>query len=139
MDAARPARYHAFHNRIEEPVRQITTLAFALLLAAGCSGAYDYGTGPSMGGTPGTDSVNVTNNAFGPVTVHPDSNGNVVWTWKSAGVTHNITFEDASAGSGDKSSGTFTKNFAAPGTYRYRCTIHSTAFGNGMHGSVVVP
>lgn len=122
-------------------MKHMTALTFALLLAAGCSGAYDYGTGPSMGGGGGTasDSVAVTNNAFGPLTAHPDANGNVVWTWTNGSVTHNITFEDPITGSGDRSTGTFTAHFAAAGTYRYRCTIHSTAFGNGMHGSVVVP
>lgn len=114
-------------------------MSIALLLTAGCSGANGYGTGPTMGGGAPSDSVSVVNNSFSPSTVHPDSNGNVVWTWASGGVVHNVTFEDAIAGSGDKGSGSITRNFATPGTYRFRCTIHSTAFGNGMHGSVVVP
>lgn len=136
--AARP-RYDAFHFLLEDHVRQLTTLTFALLLATACSSANGYGTGPSMGGAPGPDTVSVVNDAFTPSTIHPDGSGNVVWVWNSGGVTHNITFEDAITGSGDKSSGTFSKNFATPGTYRFRCTIHSTAFSNGMHGSVVVP
>lgn len=112
----------------------------ALLALAACGYSNDgYGGGPSMGGGNGTDSVVVSNNAFTPATVHPDIAGNVKWVWKSGGVTHNVTFENAINGSGDKSSGTFTVPFTTPGTYRFRCTIHSTAFGNGMHGTVVVP
>lgn len=139
MDGGVPPRYDGIHQRSEDHVRHITTLSIALLLTAACSGANGYGTGPTMGGGAASDSVSVVNNAFSPSTVHPDSSGNVVFVWASGGVTHNVTFEDASAGSGDRSSGTFTKHFATPGTYRFRCTIHSTAYGNGMHGSVVVP
>lgn len=113
-----------------------TTLCILALALGACS--YDnggYGGGPS--GSTGNDSVTVGSASFSPITVHADSTGTVVWTW-ATGVTHNITFEDAIAGSGDKNSGTFSHTFANPGTYRYRCTIHSSAFGSGMHGSVVV-
>ena len=108
--------------------------AAALLSACGSS----YSTGPSGGGTVGHDSVTVGNASFSPKNVAPDDTGLVVWTWNSGGVQHNITFEDAIAGSGNKTSGTFSHVFTTPGTYRYRCTIHSAAFGTGMSGSVVV-
>jgi plastocyanin len=111
----------------------------AILFTAGCGAAGGYSTGPSMGGGTGNDSVSIVNDAFSPATVHPDSNGQVVWTWKSGGVAHNVTFEDAITGSGTKSSGTFTQTFANPGSYRFRCTIHSSNFSSGMHGVVVVP
>ena len=107
-----------------------------VVLVAACGD--DYSTGGGGGNTSGSDSVRVNNNNFAPVEVTSDSTGQVVWTWNSGGTTHNITFEDAITGSGDKSSGTFTHTFAAPGTYRYRCTHHSSNFTSGMHGSVVV-
>lgn len=110
-------------------------LASALVLGA-CDSGYSTGTSGG-GGTTGNDSVSVHSNAFTPATVTADSTGTVVWTW-SGGGTHNVTFQDAITGSGDKTSGTFTHTFLAPGTYRYRCTHHSSNFTSGMHGTVVV-
>lgn len=108
--------------------------AAAVLVACNSAG---YGTGPSNP-TIGTRDVSVGAESFDPANVRPDGSGNVVWTWNT-GVTHNIVFEDTTiAGSGNKSSGTFTRSFgSATGTFRFRCTIHSTNFTNGMHGAVL--
>ena len=116
--------------------QDLLLLAGALLLAA-CDSGYStsYGGG---GGTTGNDSVHVSSNHFSPTSVTADSTGTVVWTWNSGGTAHNVTFEDAITGSGDKTSGTFSHTFVAPGTYRYRCTHHSSNFTSGMHGEVVV-
>ena len=111
-------------------------LACAVLLAA-CDSGYSTGEGGG-GGTTGNDSVSVSNNKFTPTSVTADSTGTVVWSWNGGGVTHNVTFEDAITGSGEKTSGTFSHTCAAPGTYRYRCTHHSSNFTSGMHGEVVV-
>jgi plastocyanin len=108
----------------------------ALLLLVGCNSTGSYG-GPSDPYI-GTKDVSIVNYAFTPATVRPDSAGHVVWTWNGDTVTHNVTFEGAITGSGDRNSGTFTGTFLNPGTYRFRCTHHSTAFGSGMHGTVVV-
>lgn len=113
----------------------VTWVTVGVALLAACSSTEEGGSG---GGTIGNDSVTVVNNAFSPKTVHPNDAGLVVWTWSSGGATHNVTFEDAITGSGDKTSGTFSQSFLSPGTYRYRCTLHSTVFGSGMSGSVVV-
>jgi plastocyanin len=91
-----------------------------------------------LGGSTGNDSVRVVNNSFNPVTVTADSTGTVVWTWSSGGETHNVTFQDAITGSGDKTTGTFSHTFGADGTYRYRCTHHSSSFTSGMAGVVLV-
>jgi len=107
-----------------------------VVLVAACGD--QYGGGGGGGHTTGSDSVRVNNNNFAPVEVSADSNGTVVWTWNSGGTTHNITFEDAITGSGDKSSGTFSHTFASTGSYRYRCTHHSSSFTSGMAGVVVV-
>jgi len=125
-------------------VTRITVLTVGLLALAACGGSNGYSTGPSMGGGGGgggstAGKVTVINDAFTPSTVHPDSLGSVVWTWNSGRVQHNVTFEGAITGSGNKTSGTFAAIFTTPGTYRFRCTIHSTDFSSGMHGSVVVP
>lgn len=116
----------------------MTRIGIAVIVTAAVIGCGYDSTGYSSGGTTGNDSVTVVNNAFTPRTVNANDTGLVVWTWNSGGTTHNVTFEAAIAGSGDKSSGTFSHVFTAPGTYRYRCTIHSSAFGSGMSGQVVV-
>ena len=72
-------------------------------------------------------------NAFDPSSVDIGAGGHVNFNWGSS-VTHNVTFDNSSiAGSGDKSSGTFTATFAQAGTYNYHCTIHA-----GMTGVVNV-
>jgi plastocyanin len=65
---------------------------------------------------------------------------NVSVVWEFADGPHNIVFEDGSPGSGQKSDGTFEREFVGtnPSTYRYRCTIHSSDFTTGMVGSVVI-
>ena len=109
----------------------------AVLAVAACSGAGAYGS-PS-GPVIGTKNVTLQNLAFSPANVRPDGSGHVVWTWNDDTVTHSIIFEDTSiTGSGDKTTGTFTRTFTVAGTYRFRCTHHSTAFGEGMHGTVIV-
>lgn len=115
----------------------VLALACAVLLAA-CGDDYSSSGGGGGGGTTGSDSVRVTNNKFTPTSVMADSTGTVVWSWNGGGASHNVTFEDAITGSGDKTTGTFTHTFVAPGTYRYRCTIHSSSFSSGMRGEVVV-
>ena len=60
-----------------------------------------------------------------------------IWTWKGAS-QHNVTFEDGQTSSSTKSTGTHQRAFSASGTFRYRCTIHSSNFDSGMVGSVVV-
>jgi plastocyanin len=83
--------------------------------------------------------VTVSSNSFTNQDVTVPRCGTVRWTW--GGGTHNVTFEDAGvgSGSGNLSSGTFSKMFGVPAaTYRYRCTIHSTSFTAGMIGSVAV-
>lgn len=92
----------------------------------------------AINGTIGNRNVTIKDTAFTPVQVRPDSLGHVVWTWSDGGVTHNVTFEDSIPGSGDQTTGTFTQTFLTPGVYRFRCTHHSTAFGSGMHGAVIV-
>jgi|SRR5688572_8821038 hypothetical protein len=60
--------------------------------------------------------------------------------WKFQDGPHNVVFEDGTPGSGTMSTGTFERQVpvAAPTTFRYRCTIHSTDFTTGMVGRVTV-
>lgn len=115
-------------------------LQVVLMLALTGCGGYGDGNGGGYGGpsTSGTGSVELHDASFAPGTVYPAAGGQVTWTWKT-GVTHNITFEGAITGSGDHNAGSFTHVFAGAGSYRYRCTIHSTDFTHGMVGVVIVP
>jgi plastocyanin len=65
----------------------------------------------------------------------------VTWYWQMESGLHDIVFEDGMPGSGQRSSGIFVRDFtmAAPGTYAFRCTLHSSNFSVGMVGSVIVP
>jgi plastocyanin len=101
-------------------------LAAAALFAVAC--------GDSTSSSPGQ--VTVANNTFRPVSVHPDADGIVTWTWNSGGNQHNVTFDDLAPGSGNRGSGTFTRDFSTEpaGTYGYQCTLHGS-----MQGEVVVP
>jgi plastocyanin len=108
-------------------------LAVLAVSAVGCDDSF----------TSSGNNVNVAGVSFDPSTITLSGTDRlVVWGFLSGG-PHNVTFEDGAMGSGDRTTGAFTRDFAmaAAGTYRYRCTIHSTGFGNvgEMVGSVVVP
>jgi plastocyanin len=124
----------------------------ALVVAAGCGGG--GGGGPTANNTgnktppppPGTpNSVVVTNNAFAPTDLTVSKGATVTWTWDTCTgggtyggtetcVAHDIVFDDAAAGSGSQSSGSFSRNFSVAGTFPYHCALHGAA----MSGKVVV-
>jgi plastocyanin len=114
------------------------TFHLVLMIAVGaCSGYGDAYMGPS---STGTGAVTVGSASFVPGTVYPGADSLVTWTWNSGGVTHNLVFEDTTiVGPGDRNSGSFSHKFTVDGTYRYRCTIHSTSFTSGMVGKVIFP
>src|SRR6266568_5976411 len=82
-------------------------------------------------------SVTVNDNFFSPQGVTAAIGDTVKWTWAPGAIDHNVTFQDGPA-SPTQSSGTYIRVFTALGTYRYRCTIHSSSFTSGMIGSVTV-
>lgn len=91
---------------------------------------------PPPGPTP-TNAVEVDDNMFVPAAAQVDVGSTVTWTWRG-GNQHNVTFESGGGSSTTKSSGTHQRTFSAAGTVRYRCTIHSASFDNGMVGRVIV-
>lgn len=113
---------------------RLAVLAVALVVA--CS---DDAAGPggscASGGT--AESVNVCDSFFAPSSSPITAGAAVNWTWRG-NLGHNVTFEDGQGSSTTKSSGTHNRSFSGAGTFRYRCTIHSTDFDNGMIGSVTV-
>ena len=108
-----------------------SVLLAALVAVAACSGDNgDGGVGPPEG------DVIVENNDFDPGSLTVAPGASVVWAWSSGGTAHNVTFDDGEA-SGNRSSGTYSRTFAAAGTYPYHCTLHGTAT-SGMRGAVTV-
>ncbi len=106
-------------------------------IVAACSS--DSGTGSSACGGGNPSAVSVCDNFFAPAASTLGAGAGVTWTWQG-GNQHNVTFEDGQGSSTTRTSGSHNRTFAAVGTFRYRCTIHSTGFGNAgqMVGSVVV-
>jgi plastocyanin len=107
------------------------TLILAVAAVLACSGGDDSPSQPGDGATDFT--VSIGNNQFTPPALSVPVNGTVTWQWNAGGVAHNVTFQDGAPGSGDKTSGSFARNFAAAGTYAYVCTLHA-----GMAGTVTV-
>ena len=94
---------------------------------------------PTYGGAGGRTtsiSVGASGNSFVPQFDTVPSWAIVTWTW--SGGPHTVTFETLPDSSAQKNSGTFSVRFGIPGSYRYRCVVHSTTFANGMSGSVTV-
>lgn len=115
----------------------IPSLLAALALIGACGGSssptvIDTSAGGNQDST--SNSISVRDNSFSPSATTVPVGTTVTWTWSGSN-SHNVTFDD---GSGIKSptqtSGTFTRNFAAAGTYAYHCTIH----GQAMSGTVTV-
>jgi plastocyanin len=114
-------------------MRTMALLASLLAAALGCggdSGGSDTTTGPPTT-PPGSNTVTVGNNFFSPGSLAIATGATVTWQWAAGAATHNVTFDD-NIHSDDQSSGSFTRTFAAAGTFPYHCTIHS------MQGTVTV-
>jgi plastocyanin len=109
-------------------------VAVSLLVVASLSGCGDS-TGPAE--PVETNQVAVRDDFFNPSNAQVVPGSTVTWTW-SSGDAHDVAFEDNLGSSALQTSGTHTRTFAAAGTYRYRCTAHSTSFTNGMIGQVIV-
>jgi len=84
---------------------------------------------PALAGVSHT--VDGTGGAWNPSTVTAETGDDVTFTWVGS---HNVSFED---GSGSATSG-FNKSFDTAGSFKFRCTIHSTDFDSGMVGVVNV-
>lgn len=104
-------------------------LALALLGAGAASAAALALPGAALGAT---RTVTLRNIAFNPARLTIDRGDTVVWRWRDGATRHNVTSRSFK-GASTRSSGTYRFRFGAPGTYRYRCTLHP-----GMNGTVVV-
>jgi plastocyanin len=109
--------------------RALFGLCLTSLLA--CGGGSTEPSVPALG------RVDVRDDFFSPAAVDADQQKSVTWTWRGA-TGHNVTFEDGAPASPTQVSGSHVRVFESAGTYRYRCTVHSTSFTSGMVGSVTV-
>jgi len=110
-------------------------LAAGAIAAVACSGSDNGGQGPGDE-TPEGD-ILVRNNFFEPSALEVAPGATVVWAWASAGVVHNVLFDDT-ATSGNQGSGTYARTFAAAGDYPYHCSIHGAAM-SGVISVVAAP
>ena len=120
--------------------RAIVCIAAVVVLLGCMSSSLTYTGGGGGGGGAAGHTTNITvggaANVFSPANDTVAAGSTVTWTWN--GGSHTVTFETLNDSSVTMSSGTFLVTFSTAGVYRYRCLIHSTSFGSGMHGSVVV-
>ncbi len=85
---------------------------------------------------PAPNSVTVSSNQFNPSQLTVSAGTTVTWNFQTG--PHNVTFQDNQGNSGDHTNGSHDRTFNAAGTFRYRCTHHSSDFTSGMSGSIVV-
>jgi plastocyanin len=122
-------------------------VALAVVGLAACGGGGGGGspvTGPPPSGNtpPPPNGITVSNNSYSPGTKTIAAGGSVEWSWNTctgdvyAGQTctsHSVTFDDGT-GSPLQNQGTYTRSFAAAGTYNYHCQVHGAA----MAGTITV-
>jgi plastocyanin len=101
----------------------------AVAVLAACSPA---GGDPADATPVRTGEVVAKDNRFDPVTVEVPAGTSVTWRFEDGGTPHDVTGDGWKSGD-PQSEGTFRHTFDRPGTYDYRCTLHS-----GMNGRVVV-
>ena len=79
----------------------------------------------ALGATP-TKKASVVNFAFKPKSLSIKKGTKVSWTFKSAGIKHNVTVRSGPVKfhSANKSSGSYSFTFRKQGTYHLMCTIH---------------
>jgi plastocyanin len=104
-------------------------VAAALVVLSGCAGS---SPAPPEAPPPAAAAiVDIRNVAFNPKSVTVHSGATVAWKFDDGSTPHNVVGSDWR--SPDRTSGYYTHTFTEPGTYAYRCTIHSN-----MDGQVVV-
>ncbi len=136
-----------------DPMKTMThfsSVALFALAIAGCGGGGGSNVtgppGPPGGGTTGptasVTALTVSNNKYTPSRDSVAVGAALTWGWNSCStdiygqntcVSHSVTFDDGPT-SPIQSSGTFSRTFAAAGSYPYHCMVHGAA----MSGTVLV-
>jgi plastocyanin len=116
-------------------------LAGLLGLIAGCGSSYSSPSGPTPPASPAvgtpvavvSGASTLTTTAYAPNPITISVGGTATWT-NSDSTPHTSTGNDGSWNSGAIAPGaSFSRTFAAAGSFPYHCTIHP-----GMVGTVVV-
>jgi plastocyanin len=113
----------------------LVTALVAVVALAGCSssqpaapsGGSSGGSTPS-GGPAKTVAVSMASFAFDPANVDVAAGGTVTWT-NNDSVGHTVKIDGKVSDTIDPK-GTFSKTFAAAGTFPFSCTIHPSMTGN---------
>lgn len=109
-----------------------------LAIAASCGGSTSDGgyggvTNPGTGGgttqPTQTTSVAVSDNQFSPASIQVSPGATVRWTWAAGSSLHNVTFTSGTSSANLDAGATFTRTFAAAGTFTYQCTLHPAMTG----------
>jgi plastocyanin len=117
----------------------------------GGSSTSGYTSGPTNPGTgnpnpsAGATTVTISDATFQPSALTVAKGTTVTWKWGACTdggygsytscPTHSVTFDDGSSiVSPTQSEGTFSRNFASTGTFKYHCAVH----GSTMTGQITV-
>jgi plastocyanin len=118
----------------------------AAILGCGGGGSSDITSPPPTNNPPpnaSTLALSVMNNHYTPQNDSVAVGATLTWTWNSCTgdgyggsmcTAHSVKFDDGVSSSAIQSSGTFSRTFAAAGTYTYHCAVHGTA----MSGTITV-
>ena len=122
----------------------LVALAVVGLAACGGGGGGSQVTNPPPPPPPPPPSngVTVSNNSFSPANKSIAVGSTVNWSWNTCTgdvysgqtcVAHSVTFDDGPS-SPTQDQGSYSRTFAAAGTYNYHCAVHGAA----MAGSITV-
>lgn len=124
----------------------VVALTSILVACGGGSSSSDGITNPPPNTPPppnsSTTSIAVQNDHYSPANDSVAVGATITWTWDTCtgdgygGSTcsdHSVKFDDGPASS-IQSSGTFSRQFTAAGTYPYHCAVHGAA----MSGKITV-
>ena len=103
----------------------------ATVVLAACSGGGD-GAAAADATPVKTSAVVAKDMRFDPAAIEVPAGTTVTWTFQDGSVPHDVTGDGWKSGKA-QSKGSYRHTFDRPGTYDYRCTLHS-----GMKGRVVV-
>lgn len=127
-------------RQAQRPIAGLILVVGLLLVMEVASCSKKKSTGPGSGGPVTTKSVSIGNSFFSPPDIQIAIGDTVTWTYAAGQITHNVVGENGLFNSGDmpQTKTVFKHVFSSIGTFRYRCTYHSTSFTSGMVGSVTV-
>jgi plastocyanin len=103
--------------------------ALAILVLAACSSG---GDNPADATLVKTSQVVAKDTRFNPAAIEVPAGTEVTWSFQDGTTPHDVTGDGWKSGKA-QSKGSYRHTFDQPGTYDYRCTLHS-----GMKGRVVV-